>query len=98
MIRVIYKWKVVPENFEAFHNTWSATTNRIHESVKGAQGSFLLRSVENETEVLTIAKWDSLEDWKSFFANQNPESMQDMRKLGERIAVEAYEEIEDHTK
>ena len=98
MVRVIYKWKVVPENFEAFQKTWTATTNRIHETVKGAQGSFLLRATENKSEVLTIAKWDSLEDWKSFFANQNPESMQAMRNLGDRIAVEAYEEIEDHTK
>lgn len=98
MVRVIYKWDVPPENFEAFRETWNATTNRIHESVKGAQGSFLLRSAEDESNVLTIAKWDALADWKRFFVNQNPESMQAMRKLGERISVDAFEEIEDHTK
>ena len=98
MIRVIYHWEVAPENFEAFQETWSATTNHIHETVAGALGSFLLRSAQNETEVLTIAKWESMEAWKNFWGNQNPESMQAMRKLGKRIGAEAYEEVEDHTK
>lgn len=98
MVRVIYRWEVAPENFEAFKEIWSATTNRIHESVHGALGSFLLQSAINNTEVLTVAKWKTLEDWKKFFENQNPESMQAMRRLGERISVEAFEEIEDHTK
>lgn len=98
MVRVIYRWEVSPENFEAFKEVWSATTNRIHQSVNGAQGSFLLRSAENENDVLTIAKWDSLDDWKSFWGNQNPEEMKAMRALGTRISAEAFEEIEDHTK
>ncbi len=98
MVRVIYRWEVAPENFEAFQEIWSTTTNGIHESVTGAQGSFLLRSTENERHVLTIAKWDSLEDWKNFWGNQNPDEMKAMRKLGIRISAEAFEEMEDHTK
>jgi len=98
MIRVIYRWQVVPENFEAFKKAWSATTNRIHASVPGALGSFMLQACESESEVLTVAKWDSIASWKQFWGNKNPQEMENMRKLGKRISVDAYEEIEDYTR
>ena len=98
MVRVNYRWNVAPENFEKFKQTWSATTNRIHESMPGALGSFMLRAHENESVVLTVAKWDSMESWKNFWGGSNPQEMEEMRKLGTRISVEAFEEIEDHTR
>ena len=98
MIRVVYRWQVTPENFEEFKKIWSITTNRIHESVTGALGSFMLRSFNDKTEVITIAKWDSLESWKNFWGNENPKEMEAMRKLGSRISAEAFEEIEDFTR
>lgn len=98
MVRVVYRWRVPPENFEAFKKIWRTTTNNIHKSVTGALGSFMLRSFENPTEVITIAKWESLESWKNFWGNKNPKEMEAMSKLGTRISAEAFEEIEDHTK
>ena len=98
MVRVVYRWHVAPGNFEEFKKLWSNTTNRIHGTVTGALGSFMLRSFENGTEVIIIAKWDSLESWKNFWGNENPKQMQAMRKLGKRISAEAFEEIEDHTR
>lgn len=65
-VRIIYRWQVAPENFEAFQETWRATTNHIHDTVPGAKGSFLLRSSESPTEVLTVAKWDNLASWTKF--------------------------------
>lgn len=97
MIRVVYRWRVAPQDFAAFHDTWRATTLGIHDSVEGAKGSFMLRSVDAPDEVLTVAKWDSLVAWQSFWGNQNPEQMHKMRTLGERISVDVFEEIEDHT-
>ena len=98
MVRVIYRWQVAPQDFEEFRKTWRATTNRIHESVDGALGSFMLRSLENESEVITIAKWDSLESWEKFWGNSDPREMQGMRMLAKRVAAEAFDEIEDHTR
>lgn len=98
MVRIIYRWQVEPENFEKFKSIWSTTTNSIHESVEGALGSFLLRSYTDTTEVLTIAKWDSLESWKNFWGNAKPKEMEAMRKLGKRVSAEAFEEIEDYTR
>ncbi len=98
MIRVVYRWHVLPENFEVFKKIWRTTTNKVHESVVGALGSFMLKSFENNAEVITIAKWDSLESWKNFWENENPKEMEAMRKLGKLISAEAYEDIEDHTR
>ena len=58
----------------------------------------MLKSFENDTEVLTVAKWDSLESWKNFWGYKNPKEMEAMRKLGKRISAEVFEEIEDFTR
>ena len=97
MIRVIYRWQVELENFEEFKRVWSVTTNQIHESVPGALGSFMLQACESKSEVLTVAKWDSIESWKKFWGNKNPKEMEEMQMLGKRISVEIYDEIEDYT-
>jgi heme-degrading monooxygenase HmoA len=98
MIRVIYRWEVQPKDFDDFRRVWSVTTNRIHESVPGALGSFMLRASDRDSEVLTVAKWESEESWRKFWGKQNPEEMQEMRKLGRRVSVEAYNEIDDYTR
>ena len=98
MIRVIYRWAVAKENLEAFQDAWRAATNRIHQDQPGARGSLLLRSCENESTVLTIATWESLDCWQRFFEDSNPEQMTEMRRLGERLSVEAFDEIEDQTR
>ena len=98
MVRVVYRWKVEPRNFAAFRESWSATTNRIHDTVSGAMGSFMLRGCESETEVITVAKWDRLESWEAFWQGEDPEAMKGMRMLGERLSAVAYEEVEDLTR
>ena len=98
MIRVVYKWRVPKENFAEFQQTWTKTTNNIHETVAGALGSFMLRSFDSEDEVITVAKWDSVESWKAFWGSADPAEMQEMRKLGTRISANAYEEIDDFTR
>ncbi len=98
MARVVYRWRVAPNDFEAFRDAWRATTNRIHETVPGARGSFMLRSSDDEALVVTVAKWDSLAAWEDFWGASNPPEMEVMRRLGERVSVESFEEIEDHTR
>ncbi len=98
MIRVVYRWQVEPEKLDAFKDAWRITTNHIHKTVDGALGSFMLRSFEDSNEVLTVARWRSRQSWQQFWGNQNPQEMQTMRSLGRRISVEAFEEVEDHTR
>lgn len=98
MIRVIYRWEVESENFEDFRRAWRRATNSIHETVPGAMGSFMLRSSDRNSEVLTVAKWQSAASWKAFWGKNNPQAMEEMHRLGKRLSVNVYDEIEDHTR
>lgn len=98
MIRVVYRWKVKEEDFASFQELWARTTNHIHHTVEGALGSFMLRSPEDRTEILTVAKWDSMENWKAFWGAENPSQMKGMRAIGERVSVTVYDEVDDFTR
>ena len=98
MIRIIYSWKVVPENQDIFKETWKMTTNKIHEEVKGARGSFMIQSDKNTEEIKTVARWDCLEDWKRFWQEKRQKQMGKMHELGERTSVEIFQEVADFTK
>ena len=98
MIRIIYSWQVEPENTALFIETWKRTTNKIHEEVAGARGSFMLQSDKDAREIKTIARWDSLGHWKKFWQDSNPGQMRSMHDLGERVAVEIFREVDDFTK
>ena len=97
MLIVIYEWRVAPEKTEEFRALWAQVTDQIHASTPGAMGGSMLRSVEDPSLILTVAKWPSYADWKAFFGDNNPELMKAMRALGERVSVNAYEELEDRT-
>ncbi|MDK9738268.1 antibiotic biosynthesis monooxygenase [Vibrio sp. D404a] len=98
MFRVIYEWRVPADKMDEFQYVWRSATESIHESTEGALGSFMLQSSDTQEKVLTIAKWNSREDWEQFWGNRNPEKMQKMREIAERVSVEAFDEIEDRTK
>ncbi|MEM7375155.1 MAG: antibiotic biosynthesis monooxygenase [Bacteroidota bacterium] len=98
MIRKIYSWKVEPEKLDLFIETWKRTTNTIHEEVEGARGSFMLQNETDPREIKTIARWDSLSDWKKFWHDRKHSHMGTMHELGERISVEIFKEVDDFTK
>lgn len=97
MVRVIYRWRVKESNQAKFKAVWSKTTNLIKEQISGARGSVLLQSHQDPCEFITIARWDKLEDWQSFWKDAPQTDMQEMHALAERLSEEVYEEIEDHT-
>ena len=97
MIRIIYTWEVEPENSELFIDTWRSTTNKIHEEIEGARGSFMLRSDEDARKIKTIARWNSINDWEKFWHGSNHNQMQSMHDLGKRVSVEVFREIDDYT-
>ena len=80
-----------------FIESWKKTTNKIHKEVKGARGSFMLKGEEDPREIKTIARWDSLSDWKKFWQEDKHSQMGSMHDLGERTSVEVFEEIDDFT-
>ncbi len=98
MIRIIYHWKVAPEQLDQFIQTWKRTTNQIHEEVQGARGSFMLQNEQDPSDIKTIARWDSLEDWQRFFHESKHHQMGSMHDLGERVSVEIFNEVDDFTR
>lgn len=97
MVRVIYRWSVDQASLPAFLDAWRVTTRRIHSTVEGARGSFLLQEPGDPGEILTIARWDTVEDWRAFWKAEDPEEMRGMRSLGERVEVAVYDEFGDFT-
>ena len=97
MIRIVYVWQVKPEHIAAFRDAWQRATTMIHEAIAGARGSFLLQSKGDPGRILTVARWDSFEAWEAFWNTANPREMFEMRALGERVCVTAYDEVGDFT-
>jgi len=98
MIRIIYRWRLKAETgLENFQIAWAKATTAIREDTTGARGSFLLQGLNDPKEVLTIARWDRLDDWKLFWADPDRSEMSEMYLYAERLSEEAYLEIEDYT-
>ncbi len=97
MIQVIYTWEVAVENQAAFLSAWEKTTVAIREATPGARGSFCIVSVDKPTEILTVAKWDTLDEWKAFVKEARLTSMKEMHGLGRQVSSKAYLQQGDFT-
>ena len=97
MIQVVYRWDVPVERQEAFLAAWAQTTVTIRETTEGARGSFCIVGIDTPTEVLTIARWDRLDQWQGFVAGARLTSMRDMHALGTQLSATAYEQKGDFT-
>lgn len=97
MIQIIYQWEVPVEKQAAFLAAWEKTTVTIRETTVGARGSFCVVSVNKPTEILTVAKWEELEQWHDFIKDSKLTSMREMHELGRQISSKAYVQKGDFT-
>ena len=97
MVQIIYQWEVPIQNQAAFLAAWEKTTVTIRETTLGARGSICVVSTESPTEILTIAKWDELEQWREFMKGENLTSMKEMHDLGSKVSSKAYVQKGDFT-
>lgn len=97
MIHIIYQWDVPIEDQAVFLSAWEKTTVAIRETTEGARGSFCVVSVDKPTEILTIAKWDELDQWHAFKKEARHTSMKEMHALATQVSVIAYEQKGDFT-
>jgi len=97
MIQVIYRWQVPAENRDAFIAAWAATTRKIRATTSGARGSFCITGVEDPTEIITIARWNQLDQWREFFKVAKSATMAEMNRLATLLSAAAYEQIGDFT-
>jgi hypothetical protein len=92
MIQIIYRWEVPVEHQAAFVAPWEKTTVNIRKTTKGARGSFCIVNVDRSTEILTVAKWDELHQWREFVKGAKLTSMREMHLLGTLVSHDAYEQ------
>lgn len=97
LIRVIYRWRVEPTKMHEFEVAWRQTTRSIHAGTKGALGSFCLQSIEDPSEMLTVALWETHNQWQHFIKTARSNSMRDLHDLGTQISATAYRQIGDET-
>lgn len=98
MFHVIYKWSVPSESKDAFLESWQQTTNHIHETVEGALGSFCIEAADDPQIILTIAKWQTREQWEAFIDTAKTGPMKNMHRLAQRISAEGFYQLGDQTK
>lgn len=97
MHQIIYRWEVEKKNQAAFVAAWEKTTQSIRETTKGARGSICIVSVDRPTEIITMAKWDELDQWREFVETAKSEAMREMHALGRQVSHDAYDQRGDFT-
>ena len=102
MIRVIYRWRVKPGGEDAFRQAWEKGTKAIMRSTEGSHGSLLMQCRDRPSEFAGMARWDSIEAWRS--AHENPNWPPDReafrvvhRVAGKTISTKIFEELSDLT-
>ena len=97
MIQIIYRWEVERKNQAAFLTAWEKTTKSIRETTAGARGSVCIINVDRPTEIITMAKWDELAQWRLFVKTAKSATMREMHALGTQVSHDAYEQFGDFT-
>ncbi len=97
MMRVIYRWKVPESRIEEFRDAWREVTTGIHARTEGARGSFCIQSIDDPSEVLTIALWDDEQDWRAFIKTAKAMSMKALHEIGEQLSATPYVQLGDET-
>jgi heme-degrading monooxygenase HmoA len=97
VIQIIYRWQVPAENKDTFIAAWAAITQEIRATTKGARGSFCIVGVDDPTEIVTIARWDQLDQWREFVKSSKSEAMAEMHRLAKPVSHAAYEQVGDFT-
>ncbi|MBO9998714.1 MAG: antibiotic biosynthesis monooxygenase [Cyanobacteria bacterium SID2] len=96
-VRVIDRWRVRTHCEAAFVQAWTNATTLIRDTVPGARCSLLLRCQVDSQLFLSIARWDSLEDWENFWKGDPPDSeaFATMHATSHLLSREVFYEIED---
>lgn len=97
MHQIIYRWEVEQHKQAAFLAAWERTTKSIRDTTDGARGSVCIVSVDRPTEIITMAKWDRIDQWREFVKTAKSDAMREMHALGTQVSHDAYEQHGDFT-
>lgn len=95
MVRVVYRWKVRPEDRQAFTSTWADATDDFQSG--GAQAVHLMRSQQDAAVFAAIVDWPTAETWQAFLRQirrSTPRGLRALTHLGELIAADSFEDVQ----
>jgi heme-degrading monooxygenase HmoA len=100
MIQVIYRGILHPDQEAFFKEAWEELTRNMLEKASGSHGMVLLRNQENPREFLVTSRWDSFEEWRTFWASDltRTERVRQMFLSAGKVTTEIFEEIENLTR
>lgn len=96
--RVLYHWRVPAAHRAEFLAAWARTTDAIHASTPGAQGSLCLQNADDPERFITQASWDSLDQWRAFIGAARTGKMSVLHEIAELEKTEAYALVDDRTR
>ena len=73
MVRVIFKHRISPGSDAAFEVAWERCRTKLLARAPGALESTLFRDFQDPTAYFTVTRWQSLDDWKAYWANGVPD-------------------------
>ena len=96
MIQVIYRGIIKPDQEEPFRLKWEHVTKAMLEKARGSHGMQLLKNRDHPSEFMVVARWDSFDDWKSFWSGDltRTEIFKDMFLSATLNSTEIFEEIQ----
>ena len=97
MIQVMYRGFIKPGQEEFFKEAWEKLTRAALEQMKGSRGMALLRNHDNPSEFLVIARWDTFEDWRTFWSSDLTKSewFKQMFLSAEKLTTEIFDEVKN---
>jgi heme-degrading monooxygenase HmoA len=97
MIRVVYRFAAGPGQEEVFANAWSRATRSIRDRAPGSRGSQLFRSADDPREFVALARWESIDAWRTFRSGEpaDPGAIAAMLSVAEVTSIEVLEEVDD---
>src|SRR5438552_17685188 len=97
MVQVIYRGIIKPGQEDFFKDVWEQLTRAMLDRMKGSHGMALLRNHDNPREFMVVSRWNSFEEWRTFWTSDltKSETFKEMFLAAEKITTEVFEEVKN---
>jgi hypothetical protein len=73
VIQIVFRHKVARGTEDAFVSSWEQLKTRLLSRPRGPLEAAIYRNVSDPSELITITRWESIDDWKHYWGGGVPE-------------------------